>query len=70
MGAFADWISKFCETELDMFSNMTEKTVKCKNRKIYGCLETEDIYKGAIIDYISGMSDNYAIKVFNELITY
>ena len=70
MGAFADWISKFCETSLDMFSNMTEKTVKCQNRKIYGSLETEDIYKGAIIDYISGMSDNYAIKVFNELITY
>lgn len=70
MGAFADWLSKFCETELDMFSNMTEKTVKCRNRKIYGCLETEEIYMGAIIDYISGMSDNYAIKVFNELITY
>ena len=70
MGAFADWLSKFCETELDMFSNMTEKTVKCHNRKIYGYLETEDVYKGAIIDYISGMSDNYAIKVFNELITY
>ena len=70
MGAFADWLSKFCETELDMFSNMTEKTVKCINRKIYGYLETEEIYMGAIIDYISGMSDNYAIKVFNELITY
>ncbi len=70
MGAFADWLSKFCETEFDMFSNMTEKTVKCRNRKIYGCLETEEIYIGAIIDYISGMSDNYAIKVFNELITY
>lgn len=70
MGAFADWLAKFCETELDMFSNMTEKTVKCMNRKIYGYLETEEIYMGAIIDYISGMSDNYAIKVFNELITY
>ncbi len=70
MGAFADWLSKFCETEIDMFSNITEKTVKCHNRKIYGYLETEEIYMGAIIDYISGMSDNYAIKVFNELITY
>ena len=70
MGAFADWISKFCESEIDMFSTVTEKTVKCMNRKIYGFLETEEIYKGAIIDYISGMSDNYAIKVFNELITY
>lgn len=70
MGAFADWISKYCDTDLDMFSNMTEKTVKCRNKKIYGTLETEEIYIGAIIDYISGMSDNYAIRVFNELITY
>ncbi len=70
MGAFADWISKFCDNGLDMFSNVTEKTVKCRNRKIYGSLETEEIYMGAIIDYISGMSDTYAIKVFNELITY
>ena len=70
MGAFAEWLGKFCEPELDMFSNMTEKNIKCRNRKIYGCLETEDIYKGAILDYISGMSDNYCIKVFNELITY
>lgn len=70
MGAFADWLSKFVETAPDMFMNITEKTVKCRNRKIYGHLETEEIYMGAIIDYISGMSDTYAIKVFNELITY
>ena len=70
MGAFADWISKFCEPKLNMFGNTTEKTIKCQNRKIYSHLETKEIYMGAIIDYISGMSDNYAIKVFNELITY
>ena len=27
-------------------------------------------YKQAIIDYISGMSDNYAIKVYKELIEF
>ncbi len=70
MGAFADWLSKFCETEMNFFDNITEKTVKCSNKKIYGKLETEEIYIGAVIDYISGMSDNYCIKVFNELITY
>lgn len=69
MGAFSDWLSKFITPDPDLF-DITEKTVKCQNRKIYGTLETEEIYKGAILDYISGMSDNYAIKVFNELITY
>ena len=70
MGAFADWLSKFCDTEMNLFDNITEKTVKCSNKKIYGTLATREIYIGAIIDYISGMSDNYCIKVFNELITY
>lgn len=70
MGAFADWISKFCDTKYNLFENTTERTVKCINSKIYGQLETREIYIQAIIDYISGMSDNYAIRVFNELITY
>lgn len=70
MGAFADWIIKFCETDDNMFDISNEKSAKCKNNKIYGRLENREIYIGAILDYISGMSDNYAIKVFNELITY
>ena len=41
-----------------------------RNRKIYGLLETKNIYAQAIIDYISGMTDRYAIEMFNELIRY
>ena len=41
-----------------------------KNRRIYGLFETELIYAQAIIDYISGMTDRYAIEIFNELIRY
>ena len=41
-----------------------------KNVKVYGNLETRNIYAQAIIDYISGMTDRYAIEVFNELIRY
>lgn len=41
-----------------------------KNTKIYGNLETKEIYAQAIIDFISGMTDRYAIAVFNELIRY
>lgn len=47
-----------------------ELTEKYKNRKIYGLLETKKIYAQAIIDYISGMTDRYAIEIFNELIRY
>ncbi len=40
------------------------------NRKIYGRLATERDYAVAILDYIAGMTDAYAIRAFNELLTY
>ena len=70
MNGFADWLAKFCEPGMDLFANTTEATVKCQNRKIYGTLETEELYIRAILDFISGMSDPYCIRLFNELITY
>lgn len=70
MGSFADWLEKFIEPRASLFGTETEKTVKCRNKKIYGDLSEEKDYIRAVIDYISGMSDNYCIKVFNELITY
>lgn len=39
------------------------------NRQIYNILEETD-YKNAIIDFISGKSDNFAIDVYNELISF
>ena len=40
------------------------------NEKIYGDLDNKDIYVKSIIDFISGMTDAYAIELFNELITF
>ncbi|MFQ9414151.1 MAG: hypothetical protein ACLR1Q_08255 [Ruminococcus sp.] len=37
---------------------------------MYGNLETEEIYAQAIVDFISGMTDRYAVTVFNELLHY
>ena len=61
---FSDWLIKY--------SNIDEKTHilrKYKNKIIYNIADSTD-YKQAIIDYISGMSDNYAIKAYNELIEF
>ena len=33
-------------------------------------IETKEIYAQAIIDYISGMTDRYAVEIFNELLKY
>ena len=42
---------------------------KLGNKEIYNILVETD-YKNAIIDFISGMSDNFAINVYNELISF
>jgi len=39
------------------------------NRVIYS-LDKKDDYIMAIIDYISSMTDHFAIKIFNELTTF
>ena len=48
----------------------TRQMKRYKNTKIYNNLDTKEIYAQAIIDYISGMTDRYAITVFNELLHY
>ena len=61
---FSDWLIKY--------SNIDEhlrELRKYKNKIIYNINSKID-YKQAIIDYISGMSDNYAIKAYSELIEF
>ncbi len=43
---------------------------ECDNEKIYGALETEKIFTRAVIDYIAGMTDSYAISAHQELLRY
>lgn len=50
--------------------DLVNQLEKYKNIKVYGNLETKQTYAQAIIDYISGMTDRYAITIFNELIKY
>lgn len=53
--------------DISSYSLKTEK--KLANKQIYNISEETD-YKNAIIDFISGMSDNFAIDVYNELISF
>ena len=70
MGAFSKWLAPYCTLDFPNGYWANEISQKGKNDKIYGLLETKEIYIQAIIDYISGMTDPYAIKVFNELLAY
>ena len=64
---FKGWIIKYCDTSI--FDTRYLKN-SLNNDKVYGTLDNEDVYKEAIIDYISCMTDAYAIKCFNELISF
>lgn len=67
--SFETWLARYCDFDID-FPELQKIALMCENTKIYGMLDTKEIYAQAVIDYISGMTDRFAVKSFNELITY
>ena len=60
IGDFENWLSNYW--------NLPRKEI-CKNDVIFNIKEQKDYYK-AIIYYISGMTDNYAIETYNKIIGF
>lgn len=65
---FIDFMNKYLSPE--MLDGKREKYERYKNEKVYGRLETKEIYAQAILDFISCMTDRYAVAVYNELLKY
>ena len=65
---FTDFLCKYVDPEL--LGNKAISYKRYKNDKIYGILANKQIYAQAIIDYISGMTDRYAIDIFSELLKF
>ena len=65
---FLDFINKYMAPE--MLGEKREKYARYENRKIYGMMDTKEIYVEAILDFISGMTDRYAVAIHNELLKY
>ena len=65
-------ISKYCDIAFipESCTDLRSNSQKCLNDKIYGCLDTRKKYISAIINYISGMTDRFALKLFEELIHF
>ena len=68
--SFSKWLARYCNIDIVPEPLQKEVAFYCDNRKIYNNLETKSIYYQAIIDYLAGMTDRYAIKIFNELLVY
>lgn len=60
---FLDWITNYWD-----LTNREDS--KLKNKVIYAVSQDEKAYQKAILDYISGMTDNYAIKRYEEIISF
>lgn len=68
--SFETWLARYCNFDIVTLPELQKIALMCENTKIYGMLDTKKIYAQAVIDYISGMTDRFAVKSFNELITY
>ena len=65
---FSDWLvqhSDITVPEHSILSDVLRRSKKCE--KVYGDLSDKKQYVQAIIDYISCMTDVFAINIFNEL---
>ncbi len=78
-GTFIGWLCKYASPDLVRRSldantapdiGIIPALDRTDNDKIYGELATSDIYAQSIIDFISGMTDPFAISLFEELISY
>lgn len=68
--SFSKWLARYCDPDIVPESSLSDVANKCDNKKIYARLEVKSIYYQAIVDYLTGMTDRYAIKIFNELLAY
>ena len=66
---FVNWVTQYCDLS-DFKKIQFDNNIKYNNKKIYNKLDKKDLYIRAILDFISGMTDQYAIKIFNELIEF
>lgn len=69
-GSFEKWLAKFCEPDCIQNDSLLEIASGYHNRKIYGHIDTEELYIQAILDFISGMTDRFAVKAFQEMLQY
>lgn len=62
--SFKEWLFKYSDI-IDRKAEMKNY----KNKVIYNVAEEKEYYK-SIIDFIAGMTDNYAIDMYNEIIRF
>lgn len=68
--SFAEWLACRCRPEVVPKGSLRAMAERCLNVKIYGAFESTSGYVSAVIDFLSGMTDKFAVKVHGELLSY
>lgn len=68
--SFSGWLARLCPPEYLPQGQLKELSVRCVNAKVYENLDDERVFAQAIIDFLSGMTDKFAVKVHGELLSY
>ena len=61
---FKNWLIRYSEADLE------EKSKRLWDNKVIYDIKSHQMYRKAIIHFISAMTDKFAIKVFNEIISF
>ncbi len=67
---FGNWLALYCEPNIVNHKYSFKEVQRANNRKIYGDLTDHTKYRRSIVDYIAGMTDQYAIKMFHSLTSF
>ena len=67
--SFAEWLAKRSHPSA-LPAQFEELAARCKNAKIYGDLADKSMYASAVVDFLSCMTDKFAVKVHAELLAY
>ena len=68
---FVKWLAVYCDEEViapEVFDAYNQR--RYDNYKVYGKMISREVYIQAILDFISGMTDRFAVEAFEELLKY
>ncbi|MGN1234905.1 MAG: hypothetical protein ACI4U2_02870, partial [Christensenellaceae bacterium] len=67
--SFEGWLARYVDPAI-VPDRLRGEYESCRNRKIYGRIEDEKTFARAVIDFIAGMTDRFAVNLYEELLNY
>ncbi len=68
--AFLVWLSQYVPAENVPEGELREMAAQCGNEKIYADLADPQTAAQAVLDFVSGMTDRFAITTFEEMLRF